>query len=549
MSLRNIFTRIFYGDSNEEKLAPNPGPLSPETLFKSLAPSMVIIETYEANGKQPISFGSGVVIAPKTIVTNKHVIERGSVFKVKFENNAWPCTLTHIDPDHDLCQLTVDRLPARPVTLRNLPDVAVGERVYAIGAPKGLDLTFSEGLVSGLRNQGGQSVIQTTAAISEGSSGGGLFDGDGRLIGITTSYIKRGQNLNFALPANLTSGLVNHPFNGNLPYIETRAANLTADISVIEPPSYLAQFIGQYQVALQLTIAIQAAKMRGSALDHILMHGPPDTGKKTCAHIIANEMGSKIHTIAGPSLTSPKSLVELVSDIKEHDVLFIDEIHRIHMPVEETLYSVMEDFKLDTMIKLRGGWSFQQHIDVKPFTLVGATTRLGDLSARLRSGFGHIFQFQPYEISELTKIILRAAECLEIEIAPEVSQIIAQRSRGSPRVANRLLKRCWDFVYANGRNDITAETATQALRLEGIDELGLTRTDYSYLEALIDNGGLAGLNTIAAKIGEASETVTDSIEPFLIREGLVSLTRSGRKASEKAYKIVGTSGHDKLFRF
>lgn len=305
-------------------------------------------------------------------------------------------------------------------------------------------------------------------------------------------------------------------------------------------PQLLADFTGQPTVTTQLSIALKAARSRGEGLEHALMYGFPGLGKTTLAHIIANELGVKAHVVAGPSLSCPQSLLGIFLEVKPFDVLFIDEIHRIPMPVEEMLYSAMEDYKLDVVLD-KGISAKAVTLPVNRFTLIGATTRMGNLSAPLRARFGLVYQFELYAADELTKIVLRSANALQIGCDSSAAAMIAQRSRGTPRVANRLLKRCRDFAHALGQNHINSELAGQALQLEGVDEHGLTRLDYQYLEALIRNGGLAGVDALAANIGETATTLVDVIEPHLLQEGYISRTRTGRKATDLAYQLLGKS--------
>lgn len=303
-------------------------------------------------------------------------------------------------------------------------------------------------------------------------------------------------------------------------------------------PQMLADFTGQPKVTAQLEIALKAAQMRGEGLEHALMYGPAGTGKTTISYIIANELGVQAHTIAGPSLTNPQSLLGVFLQVKPFDVLFIDEIHRIPIAVEEMLYSAMEDFKLDVVLD-KGITAQSMTLPVNRFTLVGATTRLGDLSAPLRTRFGLSYQFELYDVNELVNIVLRSSKALEVGCDPDAAVMIAQRARGTPRVANRLLKRCRDFAHAIGANHVTAEIAGKALDLEGVDQHGLNRMDYIYLEALIRNGGLAGVDALAANINETADTLVDVIEPHLLRQGYISRTRTGRKAMETAYQLLG----------
>ncbi len=305
-------------------------------------------------------------------------------------------------------------------------------------------------------------------------------------------------------------------------------------------PQYLEDYIGQKGVKDNLKVFIEAARQRGEPLDHVLFYGPPGLGKTTLAGIIANELGVNIKITSGPAIERAGDLAAILTNLEENDVLFIDEIHRLNRSVEEVLYSAMEDYALDIIIG-KGPSARSIRLDLARFTLIGATTRAGSLSAPLRDRFGVISKFELYTTDELTEIIKRTARILGVTADEESLIEMAKRSRGTPRVANRMLKRIRDFSQVKGNGIIDMEITKEALDALGVDELGLERLDREILSGIIErfNGGPVGIDTIAASIGEERVTIEDVYEPYLIQTGLLYRTQKGRMVSPAGYKHMG----------
>ncbi len=305
-------------------------------------------------------------------------------------------------------------------------------------------------------------------------------------------------------------------------------------------PTTMDEYVGQEKVKANLEVYIKAARERKEALDHVLLYGPPGLGKTTISHIIASELGSQIKVTSGPAIEHAADLAAILTNLNTNDVLFIDEIHRLNKSVEEILYPAMEDFALDFIVG-KGPSARNMRLKIKPFTLIGATTRAGMISSPLRDRFGVIARLELYSDKELATIVCRSAKILSIEIEPEATLEIAKRSRGTPRIANRLLKRVRDFAQVIGEGKITYELADKALGLMEVDKLGLDHIDRRILETMIDKfgGGPVGLETLAAATGEEAATIEDVYEPYLIQLGYIARTPRGRVVLEPAYNHLG----------
>ncbi len=329
--------------------------------------------------------------------------------------------------------------------------------------------------------------------------------------------------------------------------LEAEEQEIDNSLQNIRPQS-LDEYVGQKEITDNLRVFIQASKIRNESLDHVLLYGPPGLGKTTLAHIIANELGVGIKTASGPSIEKSGDLAAVLSTLEQGDVLFIDEIHRMPKFIEEILYPAMEDFEMDLVLN-NDGKSRNLKIDLPPFTLVGATTRAGDISSPLRDRFGIISKLQYYTEDELLQIVTRTSKVLNMPIDEDAARLIAKRCRKTPRIANRLFKRVRDFALVSGADRIEYAMANESLKRLKVDEYGLDSIDIEYLKSLITkfNGGPVGVETIATSIGEEVSTIEDVVEPFLLQEGFIKRTPRGRMAEEKAYDHLKIDHMTSLF--
>lgn len=318
-------------------------------------------------------------------------------------------------------------------------------------------------------------------------------------------------------------------------------------------PKYLDEYIGQKELRNKIKVSLDAARQRKEAIEHVLFYGPPGLGKTTLAHIIANEMGTKLYATAGPALQRTGDLMGILTNLKEGDILFIDEIHRLSSTIEEFMYPAMEDYKVDFVVD-KGAFAKVINVPLKRFTLVGATTRAGMLSAPLRDRFGLFYHLDFYPANELKDIIIRSAGLLETEIEPDAAEIISLRSRGTPRIANRLLRRVRDYSAVKGDGIIKTEIAATALDAEGVDSIGLDQLDRKMLQIIIEyyKGGPVGIEALAATLNEEIDTLVDMVEPYLLKIGFIKRTKRGRVVSQEAAQhleltLPDSSSQTKLF--
>jgi len=311
-------------------------------------------------------------------------------------------------------------------------------------------------------------------------------------------------------------------------------------------PKVLQEFIGQQELRAKLQVLLEAAKGRGEPVEHMLLYGPPGLGKTTLAHIIAHEVNTKIISTSGPALQRAGDLMGILTNLNSGDILFIDEVHRLSAVIEEFIYPAMEDFKVDFVVD-KGAFAKVINVPLKRFTLIGATTRAGMLSAPLRDRFGLYYHLDFYPPEDLTEVVLRSARLLEIAIDSEAAKVVAARSRGTPRIANRLLRRVRDYAAVKGDGKVTAQIANKALEVEGVDSVGLDALDRKLLETIIQyyQGGPVGIEALGATLNEEVDTLVDMVEPFLLKIGFVQRTRRGRVVSAEAAKHLGMSLKDK----